>query len=103
MEGNIARASDRLGVLGPVEQIAGMALARAGAAAFLVGLIRHSRLLRVLGILLALAGGGLIGRRKLSERRERIDAAESQIRSELDDLDPVARAQVLADIAREQM
>jgi hypothetical protein len=29
-----------------------------------------------------------------------MDAAESHIRSELDDLDPVARAQVLADIAR---
>lgn len=103
MEANSDRASERLGALGPVEQIAGVALALAGAAAFLVGLIRHSRLLRVLGILLALAGGGFFGRRKLTERRERIDAAETQIRSELDDLDPVARAQVLADIAREQM
>jgi hypothetical protein len=33
-------------------------------------------------------------------RRARIDVAQSHIRSELDDLDRVARAQVLADIAR---
>jgi hypothetical protein len=42
----------------------------------------------------------LYGRRKLKVRRARMDVAESHIRSELDDLDPVARAQVLADIAR---
>jgi hypothetical protein len=86
-----------------VEEVAGLVLALAGAVAFVVGLIRHSRLLRVLGILLALAGGGFFARRKLSERSERIDAAESQIRSELEDLDPVARAQILADITREQL
>jgi hypothetical protein len=39
-------------------------------------------------------------RRKLEVRRAKIDVAESHIRSELDDLDPVARAQVLADMAR---
>jgi hypothetical protein len=79
------------------------ALAVAGAITFVVGLIRRSRYLGVLGIVLALAGGGLLARRKIDERSEKIDAAESTIRSELDELDPVARAQVLADIAKEQI
>jgi hypothetical protein len=35
----------------------------------------------------------------LAERAERIEEAESRIRSELDDLDPVARAQVLEDVS----
>jgi hypothetical protein len=79
------------------------ALAVAGAITFVVGLIRRSRVLGVLGLVLALAGGGLLARRKIDERGQKIDAAESTIRSELDELDPVARAQVLADIAREQI
>jgi hypothetical protein len=103
MEANIDEAKKAVEKIGPVEEIAGLVLAVAGAVTFVVGLIRHSRLLRVLGLLLALAGGGFFGRQKLAERREQIDAAESNIRSELDDLDPVARAQVLADIAREQV
>jgi hypothetical protein len=65
-----------------------------------LGATRHSTPLRAGGILTALAAGGLYARRKLKLRRARIDVAESHIRSELDDLDPVARAQVLADIAR---
>jgi hypothetical protein len=79
------------------------ALAVAGAITFLVGLIRRSRFVGVLGLVLALAGGGLVARRKLEERGQKIDAAESTIRSELDELDPVARAQVLTDIAKEQI
>jgi hypothetical protein len=79
------------------------ALAVVGAITFVVGLIRRSKFLGVLGLVLALAGGGLLARRKYDERSQKIDAAESTIRSELDELDPVARAQVLADIAREQI
>lgn len=78
-------------------------LAVAGAITIVVALIRRSKLLGVLGLVLALAGGGLVARRKYDERSEKIDAAESTIRSELDELDPVARAQVLADIARDQI
>ena len=89
--------------VGHAEEFAGLALALGGAAAFVAGLIRHSRLLRALGILLALAGGGFFARRKLTDRAEKIDTAETNIRTELQDLDPVARAQVLADIAHEQM
>ncbi len=78
-------------------------LAVAGAITFVVGLIRRSRFLGALGLVLALAGGGLFARRKIDERGQKIDAAENTIRSELDDLDPVARAQVLADMAKEQI
>jgi hypothetical protein len=51
------------------------------------------------GLGAALVGGGLYAREKLVERGEKISAAETSIRSELDDLDPVARAQVLKDLA----
>jgi hypothetical protein len=57
----------------------------------------------VLGLLALFAGGGLYASRKLEARGKRIDDAESTIRSELADLDPVARAQVLTDIGREQL
>jgi hypothetical protein len=86
-----------------VEEAVGLALSVAGAAAFVVGLVRHSRLLGALGILLALSGGGVFARRKFADRADRIEAAEDAVRSELADLDPVARAQVLADMTREQL
>jgi hypothetical protein len=79
---------------------AAMAVAGGGVFAFVLGVILGSRLLRLLGIAAAVGGGGLYARARLAERREKIDEAETRIRSELDDLDPVARAQVLADMAR---
>jgi hypothetical protein len=102
MDANTDQPRGRRG-LGHVEEIAGLTLALAGAVTFILGLIRHSRLQRALGFVLLVAGGGFFARHKLAERGEKIDAAEGRIRSELDDLDPVARAQVLADMAREQM
>ena len=57
-------------------------------------------LFRLLGLAGILAGAGVFARGKLADRSRKISAAESNIRSELDDLDPVARAQVLADLAR---
>ena len=80
-----------------------LALAGGGTIAFVVGIVIGSRLLRVLGLLAVLAGGGLYGSRKLEARGKRIDAAETTIRSELEDLDPVARAQIMADIAKDQL
>ena len=71
-----------------------LALAGGGTIAFVVGIVIGSRLLRVLG---------LYGSRKLEARGKMIDGAESTIRSELEDLDPVARAQVMADIAKDQL
>jgi hypothetical protein len=59
--------------------------------------------LRILGFGSAVAGGVFYTRVKLAERNEKIDAAEDNVRSALDDLDPVARAQVLADVARSQL
>jgi len=52
------------------------------------------------GLLAGGAGVALYARERLAERSAKIDAAEERVRSELDDLDPVARAQVLADLAR---
>ena len=77
-----------------------IAVAGGGAVAFVLGMILGSRLLRLLGVAAIVGGGGLYARARLAERREKIDEAETRIRSELDDLDPVARAQVLADMAR---
>jgi hypothetical protein len=75
-----------------------LAIAAGGAAALVLGWILGSRLLRMAGLLAAIAGGGLYARRKLAERQQRIGEAEDLIRSELDDLDPVARAQVIEGI-----
>jgi len=80
-----------------------LALAGFGTLAFVFGLIRGSWLLRLLGLGIAAAGWGLYARGKLAERGARIDEAASTIRSELEDLDPVARAQVLTDIAKDQL
>jgi hypothetical protein len=76
------------------------ALAAGGVLVFVLGAARHSTFLRTSGLFVGLAACGLYVRRKLAVRRAKIDVAETHIRSELDDLDPVARAQVLADIAR---
>jgi hypothetical protein len=75
-------------------------LCAGGVLVFLLGAARRSTLLRAAGLVATLTACGLYARRKLAVRRARIDVAESHIRSELGDLDPVARAQVLADIAR---
>jgi hypothetical protein len=78
----------------------GIAMAGGGVMALVFSWILGSRALRLLGLLAVVAGGGFYARARLGERHERIETAESHIRSELDQLDPVARAQVLADIAR---
>lgn len=80
-----------------------VALSAGGAAALVLGWIIGSRLLRILGLGSAAAGGVFYTRMKLAERSEKIKAAESDVRSALDDLDPVARAQVLADAAKSQL
>jgi hypothetical protein len=71
-----------------------------GVLAFVLGWLLHSRLLRLLGLVAAGTGGVLYAREQLAERNQKIDAAESSIRSTLDDLDPVARAQILIDLAK---
>lgn len=80
-----------------------LALGAGGTLAFVLGVMVGSRLLRLAGIGTAVAGAGLYAREQLAERHERIDEAESEIRSELADLDPVARAQVLKDVAQSEL
>lgn len=80
-----------------------LAISASGAAALVIGLIIGSRLLRILGLGSAVAGSVFYTRIKLAKRNEKIEAAESDVRAALDDLDPVARAQVLADAARSQL
>ena len=77
-----------------------VAVGSGGVLAVAVGFALHSPKLSILGAAWAVTGGVLYGRARLAKRNEKIKAAESQIRSELDDLDPVARAQVLAGLAR---
>ena len=69
-----------------------------GVLAFGGGLILRSRLVSGLGVVATIAGAGLYARLKLAERHKKIEEAETDIRAELDKLDPVARAQVLKDI-----
>ena len=77
-----------------------MAVGAGGMLAFLLSWIVHSKILRVLGVGAAVTGGAFYAREKYSQRAKRIDEAEGAVRSALDDLDPVARAQVLIDVAR---
>ena len=80
-----------------------LAISASGAAALVIGWIIGSRLLRILGLGSAVVGSVFYTRIKLAERNEKIEAAEKDVRSALDDLDPVARAQVLADAAKSQL
>ena len=80
-----------------------LALTVGGVVVLALGRLRRSGLWTAVGLFSALAGCGLYARARFVERAERIDAAESRIRSELDELDPVARAQVLADVAKSQL
>jgi hypothetical protein len=101
MEPTNDQATKQHGTFGPDGgDVPAAVLGAAGVLVFLLGTARRSTLLRAAGLLATLAGCALYARRKFEVRRARIDVAESHIRSELDDLDPVARAQVLADIAR---
>ena len=76
-----------------------LAVTAGGLVAVVLGWMLGSRVLRVLGLFTAVAGGGLYARGKLAARNQKIEAAEERIQSELDDLDPVARAQVLKGLA----
>jgi hypothetical protein len=73
----------------------------AGVGLLVVGTLAGSRFLRLLGVFKLVVGAAWIARALLAKRSERIDEASANIRAELDDLDPVARAQVLAGLATE--
>ena len=82
---------------------AALAVTTGGVLALVLGWILSSRVLRVLGLSAAVAGGGLYARIKLAERTEKIEVAESHILEELDELDPVARAQVLKGVVQSEL
>ncbi len=81
------------------DETAALAVGAGGILALVLGRILDSGLLRMLGVVALATGGGLYARARLTERTEKIEAAESHIRSELDELDPVARVQVMKDLA----
>jgi hypothetical protein len=81
------------------DETVALAVGAGGALALVLGMIVDSGVLRVLGFVAAVAGGGFYARKKLAERSEKIDEAESAIRAELDELDPIAQAQVLKGLA----
>jgi hypothetical protein len=85
------------------QEILALAISASGVAALVIGWIVGSRVLRILGLGSAVAGSVFYTRIKLAERNEKIETAEDDVRSALEDLDPVARAQVLADAARSQL
>jgi hypothetical protein len=87
---------------GPENEGLALKLAAGGTLAIVLGWLLDSGFLRALGLLAAIAGGGLYARARLAERDEQIEEAESHIRSELDDLDPIARAQVLEGLVNPQ-
>jgi len=78
----------------------GLGLVGGGVLATLLAALTGSRMLGVVGLLAGLIGVALLVRERLEQREEQIMSAEERISSELDDLDPVARAQVIADLAR---
>jgi hypothetical protein len=83
------------------DQRIGFAGIGVGAVLLVVGMLTGSRFLRVLGIVKVAAGAFWIARARLTQRAEEIERADANIRAELDDLDPVARAQVLAGLAND--
>lgn len=84
-------------------ETAAVAIGGGGVVALVAGLALGSRALRTVGLLAAVAGAGLFVREKYARRKQKIEEAQSHIRSELDDLDPVARAQVIAGLARSEL
>jgi len=83
----------------------GVGLVVAGALAAIVAVMRRrsgATAWVVPGVLLG-AGAMVLGSGAWQERSRKIEETEEHIREDLDALDPVARAQVMKDLAREQL
>lgn len=78
---------------------AALAIVTGGILAVVIGWMRHSTALRLFGFVAIVAGSALYARDKYTERDEKIEEAKTSVHAALDDLDPVAKAQVLADLA----
>ena len=95
----VDRATDPM-----VDSALGLSLLGAGAGTIVMGIVRRNRNVwgYVIGLAFVLAGVALLGG-SYRVRAGRISAAEEQVRAQLSSLDPVARAQVLKDMAGEQV
>ena len=82
----------------------GLSLVGAGAGTIIINLVqrRRSALGYLIGVAFVLLGVAMLGGAYRS-RSGRISEAEEQVRAQLSALDPVARAQVLKDMASEQV
>ncbi len=87
-----------------VDSALGLSLLGAGAGTIIMMAVRRNRSLwgYVFGMAFVLAGIALLGG-SFKVRAGRISEAEEQVRAQLASLDPVARAQVLKDMASEQV
>jgi hypothetical protein len=74
-----------------------------GVAGAALGALARSRVFGLIGLVASLTGIAILLRGRLDQREERILSAEERIRSELDGLDPIARARVLKDLANSQL
>ena len=79
---------------------AAIGLAGGGMLLLLTGSLLGSRVTRIAGFIALIGGAALFARRKVAQRSEKIDQAADHIKSELDDLDPVAQAQVIERLTR---
>jgi hypothetical protein len=85
------------------EEAAAKAFAAGGAAMVAFGVLRRSPPLAMLGLAASGVGGAALARLKLAERASQIREATEHVRADIDGLDPVARAQVLKDIAKDDI
>jgi hypothetical protein len=82
----------------------GLSLVGAGAGTIIINLVQHKRsaLGYLIGAAFVLLGVAMLGG-AYRVRSSRISVAEERVREQLSALDPVARAQVLRDMASEQV
>ena len=97
----VSSDSDELSFPVPSRKDIGWLLVGGGVVGALVTLLRGQRSLVDFAVPLSLIGLGSCV--LLKRRQTHMAAAEESIRAELDNLDPIARAQVLKAVAREQM
>jgi len=81
----------------------GRGFALGGATVFAIGCFRRSTATALFGLAASAIGAAALARVKLAERAEKISEATANVRADIQGLDPVARAQVLKDIARDDI
>lgn len=87
-----------------IEMVLGVTLIGSGAAAGVLGVVRHRRgfvAWALPGALIA-AGLALLATRGIDRRSEQMAIVRERVHAELSTLDPIARAQVMRDTVQEQ-